>query len=556
MTFILRSKTRTGSQYLKIPLAVCLTAVTVVGCGDGLSRDPSPATTRSEPAVPLTGPQTPEAASPQASGESPATPSADGKTNGSATGRSGSQPTLKPAAPSAAKPNGAGNKPAVSAASSGSSQQLNSEQVLSRLRTFADQYRSEIASACDRIKATRTDPSLRRKAHQYKLDASTAIYDIAAEPDPRQAVLDALVLVTLQWYAAEANAVADFPEDHQLVRDATRIVKESAWSLAAQVIDEKRRAELLQIIDRWWADNAGTSEVWYVRITDFAGYGKGTPFEGAFGAVTGLPGSLLNAFVPVGDATATLNDAQATAERITWLAPRLMILAQWRAEALIFETLATTEVERVLESTNRAVDAADRATTLAETLPAEIATQTGTVLDDLAENQESIRALLEETRATIGSVDGLAATSTAVLSESERTVQAADQLAGSVDRLLVTWKEIQAQSAQRDAAERAAADPDDEPGPPFNINEYTEALNAATRTIEETNRVLLNLQSVTEPNVLNDRLREVTDSGESFITHTTARLERLALVAAAGVAGAGILIVLAFKLVPSRRGAA
>jgi len=552
MTSISRTTSPTISRCLKIPFAVLLTAVTVVGCGDGLSRDPGPASAQSKPAVPLTGPQTPEAASPQASGDRTSMTLSEVKPEATPSRPAGSPPTVS----TAAKPNPATAKPASPAPASGSTSQLNSEQILSRLRTFADQYRSEIGSACDKIKATRTDPALRRKAHQYKLDASTAIYDIAAEPDPRQAVLDSLVLVTLQWYAAEANAVADFPEDHQLVRDATRVVKESAWALAARVIDAKRRAELLQIIDRWWADNAGSGEIWYVRITDFAGYGKGTPFEGAFGAVTGLPGSLLNAFVPVGDATATLNDAQVTAERITWLTPRLMILAQWRAEAIIFETLATTEVEQILASTNRAVDAADRATTVAENLPAEVAAQTGSVLEDLAENQESIRALLEETRATIGSVDGLAGTSQAVIAESERTIQAADQLAASVDRLLVTWKEIQAQSAERDAAERASADPDAEPGPPFDITEYTEALNAATATIEETNRVLLNLQSVTEPNVLNARLMEVTQSGESFITHATARLERLALVAAAGVAGAGILIVLAFRLVPSRRGPA
>lgn len=549
MTSISRTTSPTISRCLKIPFAVLLTAVTVVGCGDGLSRDPGPASAQSKPAVPLTGPQTPEAASTQASGDRTSMTLSEVKPEGTP-----SRPAGTPPAASTNGTAGTGStaaSPASPAPASGSTSQLNSEQILSRLRTFADQYRSEIGSACDKIKATRTDPALRRKAHQYKLDASTAIYDIAAEPDPRQAVLDSLVLVTLQWYAAEANAVADFPEDHQLVRDATRVVKESAWALAARVIDEKRRAELLQIIDRWWADNAGSGEIWYVRITDFAGYGKGTPFEGAFGAVTGLPGSLLNAFVPVGDATATLNDAQVTAERVTWLTPRLMILAQWRAEALIFETLATTEVEQIIASTNRAVDAADRATTVAENLPAEVAAQTGTVLEDLAENQESIRALLEETRATIGSVDGLAGTSQGVIAESERTIQAADQLAGSVDRLLVTWKEIQAQSAERDAA-----DPDAEPGPPFDITEYTEALNAATATIEETNRVLLNLQSVTEPNVLNARLMEVTQSGESFITHATARLERLALVAAAGVAGAGILIVLAFKLVPSRRGPA
>ena len=86
----------------------------------------------------------------------------------------------------------------------------------------------------------------RRLAHQYKIDGVTAVYDIAVEDNPRQAVLDMLVLVTLQWYAAESHAEQQFPDDHPLIRERARVIKDSAWTLAAK-------------LESWSAPGAGTS---------------------------------------------------------------------------------------------------------------------------------------------------------------------------------------------------------------------------------------------------------------------------------------------------------
>lgn len=495
--------------------------------------------------VPLTGPATPAVPKQQSTPHTPE--SAEPTASLTESGPESPPPFQSGAMPESAAggPDSAAQQPVPIA----TGPELTRKQLLSRTRSFADQFRSEIAAACDEIMRRRTDVQIRHTAHQYKLDSATAIYDIAAEPNPQQTVLDMLVLVTLQWYAAEAHADQMFGEDARLIKSASLLLKDNAWALASRVMTDEQRAELLGVIDRWWNDNAGDAEIWYVRLSDFGGYGKGTMFEGAFGAVTGLPSKLLNTFVPINDAAASIDEAQVTAERITWLAPRLMILAQWRAESIIFETLATPEVDRLIGNTDRALDVAEHATQIAQTLPNEIGSTTESVLTDLADKHEPLRALLEESRATIESVDGLAGTSQEVIAQSERTIQAADQLTKSVDQMLETWQQIQATSAQAKAAEG----PDAELTKPFDITEYTQALNAATATIEETNRVLLNLQSVTEPNILNDRLKVVTASGESFITHTSARLERLALIASAGVAAAGVLIVLAFKLVPARR---
>ena len=319
------------------------------------------------------------------------------------------------------------------AADAASKPKLTTQQVRSRLRSFADQYRNEIASACDTIKSNRTDPHQRRLAHQYKIDGVTAVYDIAVEDNPRQAVLDMLVLVTLQWYAAESHAEQQFPDDHPLIRERARVIKDSAWTLAAQVMTEKQRADLLAIIDRWWQANGTQTEIWYVRITDFAGYGTGTAFEGIFGGVTNLPGKFLNAFVPIDDATESLSEANITAERAVWLTPRLMILAQWRAEAIVLDTLATTEVSGLIDSTNEAVRVADRATSVAETLPTELGAQREALIRDLVENEASLKALLDETRATIDSIRTVTSDANSIVVEGQTLLEATESTLGAAD---------------------------------------------------------------------------------------------------------------------------
>jgi hypothetical protein len=517
-------QTRPRPAIVSVLLLVATAALT--GCNGGiLQDDASPATQRQAPAarsVPLTGPATPGSRNGAPGSGTPAA----GRTGSAAEG-----PAPTPSAPAPPRA------------------RLTLEEVQGQVRGFADQFRSEVASATEQIMRRRTEPEIRMKAHQYKLDAATAVYDIAAETNPQQAVLDMLVLVTLQWYDVEAHQGETFGEDIKPLRDATRLLKDTAWSLAARVISDRQRGDLLEVIDRWWEDNAGDAEIWYVRIGDIAGYSAGTGLEDALGAFTNLPGAFLNAFVPVSDAAQTLDDAQATAERITWLAPRLMILAQWRAEAIIFKTLATTEIGSVLESTNRAVAAADRATTVAEGLPSEIAAQTRGVFSDFAENEATIRALLDESRQAIDSAEKLAGTTRTAVADAERTFQAADQLTRTFDEMLKT---MQAFGDDDGESEQTGGDP----GRPFDVTEYTEALNAATATLEEANRTLLNFQSTTDPAALQARLDSVSGSGRGLVDHAAARLERVALIVSGSLAAAGVLIVLTLKLVPGRRSGA
>ena len=426
---------------------------------------------------------------------------------------------------------------------------LDGKQVRSRLRSFADQYRNEISAACDEIKANREDPRMRRLAHAYKLDGATAAYDIAVEDDARQAVLDMLVLVTLQWYVAESHGSTQFPKDHALIKEKTQILKNTAWNLAAQVMTEKQRGELLAVIDRWWAANGNQTEVWYVRIADLAGYGSGTSFEGVFSGVTSLPGKFLNAFVPLDDASESLGEASVTAERAVWLTPRLMILAQWRAEMIILDSLATTEVSATLGSVNKAVEVAERATAVAEQLPEDLGVQREALIRDLVENEASLKALLEETRATIDAVGAITTDTNAIVTDGKALLETTDSVLRTADTVVQS-----VESMLRAAKEGGDETPSDEPpGRPFDITEYNATLQSAEAALNEINQILANVDAVTASGELRQRVEPVIDLSEDFVDDTLARVERLVIVAAVAFAAAGIAIVGVAKFVPSRR---
>lgn len=431
--------------------------------------------------------------------------------------------------------------------------QLTRAQLRSRVRALADQYRAVMSDAVDEIKRNRTDPELRRLAHQLKIDGATAMYDIAVDPSSRTALLDMLVLITLQSYLANAKASATFPDDHPLVTSKTEQLRTEAWKLASQVMSEKQRGELLEVINRWWADNSTTAtDIWYLRISDFAAYSRGTSFEGVIDGVKGIPGNILNAFVPLKDATSTIDEATAIAERATWLAPRQMILAQWRAEAIVLEILAATEVTELLAAVDSFSQTANEITGVAKALPEQVSTTQRELLTGLRENEQTLRNLLDDAQETIARVESLTAQTGSTIGDGEALVKQTEEAIAAIDAVVQSADGLVARLAAMQS-EKLQAEAGRQPSEPFEIGAYTEAINALNDVLQETNALVSNVEASTEPSVLEARVQTVRAEGESFVDHVSGQIMRLIVAAGIAIAGAGILIVLVAKMVPSRR---
>lgn len=382
------------------------------------------------------------------------------------------------------------------------------------VRNFADLYRQTVAAACDQIiVAADDDADLRRRAQAAKINGATAMYDLAIDPVPASAMLNSVVLVTLQTNYLKRHGEAHFGEHAPALIDRANFLQEEAFKICARAMNGEQRTELLNMANQWSEANPDVREFWYVRLDDLPGVQAGVTVTGLIDNLTDLPMNFINKFNPFASTGESVTEAQALAERMSWLGPRLMILAQWRAEAVVYDSIANTRLPEALELGNRFA-------TVAEDLPDTLNQQREALVADLNDNQETLNGLLTTTEALAAEADNLFTT---------------------VDQIMARVENIHTNSIAAKAND-PPKDPNAPPSRPFDITEYTAALVELNQVVNDANTLLTNADSATSEAALDARLAVV----ESTVRH-------LILIAAIAVLVVGLLIVLAVKFIPARR---
>ena len=419
------------------------------------------------------------------------------------------EPAPTPAAPLGELPETAPEAPPADVALGGEdlqSKDYTPAQMQATVRNFADHYRQSMASALDRIIIESDDPELIRRAHTAKINGVTAMYDIAVDPVPASAMLNGLVLVSLQAKFLRNYGEEYLGEYYPLLQITADRLQEEAFRIAARAMTEQQRIDLRATIDQWAQANPDVRDIWYVRLDDLPGIRENPD---VFNTFTNLPRNFLNVFNPFAGTGKSVTEAQILAERMSWLTPRLMILAQWRAEAIVYNSIANTRI-------SEALDLGDRFAGLAEDLPTTLDQQREALVEDLTEHQPQLSQILTD----------------------------ATQLTQNADTLLATADQFTAriQAIQETAyANKEPRDPDAPPARPFDITEYTATLREASETLAQANNLLLNANDVTSGEFLDERLDAVKSTAAYIIWS-----------AAAAALLVGLLLVLAVKFIPRR----
>ena len=428
------------------------------------------------------------------------------------------RPGTPASSPTAANPESPANPDspaAVAAATPSPAAAFTPAQLQEAVRNFADQYRDNLADVTNRIIRETDDPQLRLRAHLIKLDAATAMYDIAADPIPANAMVNAVVLVTLQTEVLKRQGPRLFPDHHALLLQRGELLQTEAFAIAARLMSAEQRTRLLTLCRQWADANPDQNDVAYVRLDDLPGVG-GTSVTATLSNITSLPAQFMGKFIPFGQAGVAVSDASTLAERMSWLAPRLLILAHWRAEAIIYQTLSAPEVVSALA-------VADRFTAIAESLPDVLNQQRNALFTSLEQNENTLRALLTDAQR-------LTEQTSTLVNSTHATIESTTQLAQQLDPLLARIQSLQSQT-----------DPNEPPSRPFDITEYNQALQTLQQALAQANNLATTLDDTTSPNALNNRL----DALESRIT-------RLIFIAAAAFLLVAILSLLAWRLLTPR----
>jgi hypothetical protein len=148
--------------------------------------------------------------------------------------------------------------------------------------SFADNWASQIVEATALLVQRVARPDVRLEADRFKHNAMAAAYHIAATPSPGAALLDMLVLVTLNRMVWEEYWV---PQVYgPLAADMVTMLRKlegEIWALAAEVLTPTQRQEVRDVLRAWrdtYPDKIGVS---YIRFSDFGELGRQPSLEQA-----------------------------------------------------------------------------------------------------------------------------------------------------------------------------------------------------------------------------------------------------------------------------------
>lgn len=225
------------------------------------------------------------------------------------------------------------------------------EQVLKTqavVQSMADDYIAGLGEAVLLARSPDQSPKARWLAASFLRNGAGSALDIAAGPNPRVAVLDLLVLASLQTWSFEKHWVpAGIGESGAVTLARLRDAEARLWNSAKSVLNDEQLSTLRALIEAWKVDNPDRTVVSLVRFDDFADERK-VSWSSRQRQASGL-------LKEVGEATGAIDDARLLGERIIWFAGRYPYVLGQQTELTMYR-MADQPESRQLVDTLKSVD--------------------------------------------------------------------------------------------------------------------------------------------------------------------------------------------------------
>lgn len=436
--------------------------------------------------------------------------------------------------------------------------------VQAEVMDFADDMTVRLAEAIDQIESVALPIEARIIAHRLKYTVAHGATIIAAAQNPRIALVDMMVMISLQRSLLEANIVpAHFGPEADRLRYIFEVSETQIRALAAGSLSPDQLAEIDRLIARWLEENADRRYAAYVRFSDFAAARQVTTGQADAGRPSNVLGFLfLDPLAGLDPTTRELEQTRLFAERALFYLQRTPMLVSWQAELLYIDTVAEPEVRQLLANAATTSDSAARATqefaSLREQLPGMISAEREASLASLArlvdeQRREAIdqglAGLRAEREATIAQIADERERLGPVISDLRDAIESGTILSESLGRTAGGFSDL---------AGRLGLDEPRAPGSePFRIQNYTEAIREATNAADRLNELAGSLVTATSPDVLESRLSLVEQQlrgAEHSAGRLLDRAFRLAmLLIVTLIAGLAAVVVLAAALARRQR---
>lgn len=137
---------------------------------------------------------------------------------------------------------------------------------------FSDHYISGLWPALDEYILTEEDLTRRVNAQRWKVKLASASMTIAAAQDPRAALLDMAVFISVGRWAVDQHWIPEvFGEKAAPLRQFYAGMDREIWSEASRILTPEQQSDLRALIGEWEKSNSAEGDFTNVRLRNLDG---------------------------------------------------------------------------------------------------------------------------------------------------------------------------------------------------------------------------------------------------------------------------------------------
>ncbi len=234
-------------------------------------------------------------------------------------------------------------------------------ELQSELMSYADRFVSIMSQAFEDFDTLKPKPQARRFILNDLSYSQSAVYTIAAEPNPQVGLLDMVAVTTLGRIIYEDNMRRKYGKFTDVLVAGFRQLEKDIWRIATKVLTKEQQGELRQLILYWRKNNPDKILYNYLRFSDFAAQRQNSTLVKKVQA-----GGL---FKTVKEVTQEVEEIRMLTERGIFLGTRLPLLTGNFAEVWMSQLLVSPETSKILADIHTVSTVSERMATVAEQLP-------------------------------------------------------------------------------------------------------------------------------------------------------------------------------------------
>jgi hypothetical protein len=327
---------------------------------------------------------------------------------------------------------------------------------------FSDTFAARVNEATQEFADRVATPDARIQGMSWAIRQTTAAYTIATGPNANIALLDMIVLVSLNRMVHEEYLLPKvWGEADRPMLLAFQALEADVWNVASQILTSEQQQALRDAMQSWRQENPDLAATAFVRLPAFRDIFKIKPEDSP--QKSGGLGDLLSVDPLAGlePAVREIEQTRQFGERTMFYLQRAPLILSAQIELMGLKLAQRPEVQSALQDSQRISQAAARIADTAEKLP-----------ESLARMQEPASKVLTDARSTL---DAAAQMSTAL----QGAIASLDKFVGRFD--------------EKPPAAGAAPPAPAEPGKPFDVAEYGEAAAKIGASAKELNGLVTNL---------------------------------------------------------------